>query len=152
MGNYIDVLVIQETKVDPSFSDRQFVINGYKKPYRLDRNRNGGGVIIYVREDIPSKLLDKHTFTQNIEGLFKINIRKMKLLFFGTYHSTHPIYGLTDIKYFEQVGLALDVYSNYDKFLLVGDFNVEEEENCLRDFLFHYNAKNLVKEKTCFKS
>ena len=72
MGNYIDVLVIQETKLDPSFSDGQFVINGYKKPYRLDRNRNGGGVIIYVREDIPSKLLDKHTFTQNIEGLSKL--------------------------------------------------------------------------------
>ena len=75
----------------------------------------------------------------------------MKLLFFGTYHSTHPIYGLTDTKYFEQVGLALDVYSNYDEFLLAGDFNVKEEENCLRDFLFHYNAKNLVKGKPVLK-
>ena len=76
----------------------------------------------------------------------------MKLIFFGIYHSTHPEYGLKDIEYFEQVGLALDVYSNYDKFLLAGDFNVEEEENCLRDFLFHYNAKNLVKENTFFRS
>ena len=65
IGNCIDILVIQETKLDPSFPDEQFVINGYTQPYRLDRNRNGGGVIIYVREDIPSKKLDKH-----IEGLF----------------------------------------------------------------------------------
>ena len=153
IGNYLDVLVIQETKLDPSFPTAQFMINGYTKPYRLDRNRNGGGVIIYIREDIPSKELKKHNFTKNIEGLFiEINLRKTKLLFFGTYHSTHHEYGLGDKDYFEQVGLALDVYSNYEKFLLAGDFNVEEEESCLREFLYEYNAKNLVKEKTCFKS
>ena len=28
-------------------------------PYRLDRNRNGRGVILYVSEDIPSKALRK---------------------------------------------------------------------------------------------
>ena len=54
--------------------------------------------------------------------------------------------------YFNQVGPTLDVYSNYAKFLLAGDFNVEEEESCLNHFLFEYNAKNLVKEMTCFKS
>ena len=153
IGNSLDILVIQETKLDPSFPHEQFVIDGYKRPYRLDRNRNGGGVIIYVREDIPSKVLNKHNFSENIEGLFvEVNLRKMKLLFFGTYHSTHNVYGSPDIKYFEQLGLALDVYSNYDKFLLAGDFNVEEDAECLQEFLFHYNAKNLVKEKTCFKS
>ena len=76
----------------------------------------------------------------------------MKLLLLGTYHSTHPEYGLNDDEYFEQIGLALDVYCSYENFLLVGDFNVEEEESCLKEFLFQYNAKNLVKEKTCFKS
>ena len=59
IGNYLDIIVIQETKLDHSFSTEQFIINGYKKPYRLDRNRNGGGVIIYIREDIPSKVLKK---------------------------------------------------------------------------------------------
>ena len=37
-------------------------------PYRLDRNRNGGGIIIYVREHIPSKILEKHKLTQDVEG------------------------------------------------------------------------------------
>ena len=44
------------------------------------------------------------------------------------------------------------MYSYYDKFLLAGDFNIEEEESPLREFLFEHNAKNLVKQKTCFKS
>ena len=46
IGNYLDILVIQETKLDPSFSNEQFMISGYMKPYRLDRNRNSGGVIM----------------------------------------------------------------------------------------------------------
>ena len=88
-----------------------------------------------------------------IEGLFiEINLSKTKILLFGTYHSTHPEYGLNDEDYFEQINLALDVYSNYDKFLLAGDFNLEEDDSPLKDFLFEHNAKNLVKQKTCFKS
>ena len=79
-------------------------------------------------------------------------MRKTKLLLFGTYHSTNVKYGLRDVDYLEQIGLALDVYSNYDKFLLAGDFNIEETETCLNEFLYQFNAKNLVKEKTCFKN
>ena len=36
--------------------------------------------------------------------------------------------------------------------MLVGDFNAEELEPCLSQFLFEMNAKNIVKESTCFKS
>ena len=43
-------------------------------------------------------------------------------------------------------------YSNYEKFLLAGDFNVEEGVTCLDDFLYVHNAKNLVKENTCYKN
>ena len=150
--DYLDILIIQETKLDSSFLEDQFLINGYKKPYRLDRNRNGGGVMVYIREDIPSKELHKHIFAKSIEGLFiEVNLRKSKLLLFGTYRSPNPNYILCD-DYFEQVGLALDVYSGYEKFLLVGDFNIEEQESPLKEFLYERNANNLVKEATCFKN
>ena len=47
----------------------------------------------------------------------------------------------------------LDKYSkHYDKIMLVGDFNAEESEPCLSQFLYEYNTKNLVKEYTCFKN
>ena len=148
-----DILTIQETKLDHSFQTAQLLIDGYSEPYRLDRNRHGGGVLIYVREDIPSKPLNKHNFTKNVEGLFiEVNLRKTKVLFFGGYRSDHQTYGLSQVDFLEQIGLALDTYSTYDKFLLAGDFNTEEEVETLNDFLFEHNAKNLVKEKTCFKS
>ena len=54
----------------------------FSEPFRIDRNRSGGGEIIYARDDIPSKLLPKH-----IEGLFvELNFRKYKWLLLGIYH------------------------------------------------------------------
>ena len=36
--------------------------------------------------------------------------------------------------------------------MLVGDLNTEESEPCLSPFLYEYNARNIVKENTCFKT
>ena len=35
-------------------------------PCRWDRNSLGGGVIVYVRDDIPNKQLIKHRLPENI--------------------------------------------------------------------------------------
>ena len=43
-----------------------FCIMDYKEEEE-DRSKHGGGVLIYVREDIPTKPLNKHNFTKNIE-------------------------------------------------------------------------------------
>ena len=32
-------------------------MTGYCKPYRLDQYSNGGTFLLYIREDIPSRLL-----------------------------------------------------------------------------------------------
>ena len=110
-------------------------------------------MLLYVRKDIPSKQLNKHIFTKYFEVLFtEVNLRKCTLLLAGTYHPNHPVYGTSDINFFEQMGLAMDVYSNYEKFLLAGDFNVQVGENPIDDFLYEYGAKSLVEDFTCFKS
>ena len=49
--------MISETKLDESFPPSQFLMNGFSSPHRLDRNCNGGGILLYIRKDIPSKLL-----------------------------------------------------------------------------------------------
>ena len=96
----IDILILTETKIDNSFPDSQFIIEGFSKPYRLDRNAHGGGILIYVREDIPSKQLNKHMFAEDIEGIFvEINLRKCKWLLFGTYHPPNQ----NDTYYFDSI-------------------------------------------------
>ena len=53
---YDDLLLILETKIDSSFPTAQFHIDGYTI-HRRDRDENGGGLLLYVREDVPSALL-----------------------------------------------------------------------------------------------
>ena len=146
---HIDILVLTETKLDDTFPTAQFLVNGFSEPYRLDRNRKGGGVMVYIREDIPSKLLDKHVFPYDMEGLFvELNFRKCKWLLFGTYHPPSQ----ADIYYFDNLDKAFDTYSSYEKRLLIGDFNTETSEPRIDSFIYEHDLQNLVKEKTCFKS
>ena len=53
--NKIDVLMISETKIDESCPSYEFEIEGFSTPLRLDRNFHGGGIIPYVRQDLPCK-------------------------------------------------------------------------------------------------
>ena len=55
-GN-LDTLMISETKLYLTFPSNQFTIEGYAAPIRFDRNAKGGGIICYIREDIPARLL-----------------------------------------------------------------------------------------------
>ena len=54
----LDILIILETRLDNEFPFSQFHIEGYSNPCRLDRNRNKGGIIGYVREHIPSRMVE----------------------------------------------------------------------------------------------
>ena len=38
-------------------SDKQFRFPGFVAPFRKDCNSFGGGIMVFIREDIPSKLI-----------------------------------------------------------------------------------------------
>ena len=50
---------------DDTFPDSQFLTESFSVPYRLDRTAKGGGVLLYIREDIPSKHIKKVTFDES---------------------------------------------------------------------------------------
>ena len=76
-------------------------------------------------------------------------MRKKTWLLFGSYHSP----GQSDEYFLHQVKKGLDMYSKfYERYILIGDFNAEESKPCPSQFLFEMNAKNIVKEPTCYKS
>ena len=45
----LDILLISETKVDPSFLSSQFTLDSFSSPFRLDRNSSTGGIMLFVR-------------------------------------------------------------------------------------------------------
>ena len=70
VSDLFNVIIVIETKLDDSIPKAQFFIDGFFIPYRLDRNRNRGGLMIYVRDDIPSKMLTKYNLPEDIEAAF----------------------------------------------------------------------------------
>ena len=53
--NNIDVLIVTEPNLDSFFPSNQFSMNGFAELFCRDRNKNGGDVTIFVRDDISSK-------------------------------------------------------------------------------------------------
>ena len=50
----MDIMLISETKLD-AIPTTRFTVDGFRNPYRLDRAGYGGGLMLYVNENIPSK-------------------------------------------------------------------------------------------------
>ena len=71
----IDVLMISKSKIDDSFPYSQFFLDGYSTAYRLDQNRNGGGIMLYVHHDIPSKMISIEKLPTE-SFLIELNLRK----------------------------------------------------------------------------
>ena len=81
-GN-IDILLITETKIDSTFPVNQFYLNGYNVPYRNDRNTNGGGILVYIRDDIRSRIIKCENLPISFEGLvveLSFNLKKWLLI------------------------------------------------------------------------
>ena len=55
-----DILCVDETKIDPNYPDAQFQIDDYQfPPFRRDRNKYGGGKIVFIRPGIITRRLPK---------------------------------------------------------------------------------------------
>ena len=82
----VDLLLISETKIDDTFPSSQFQISGFSAPFRLDRTQNGGGIMLYVGEDIPAKCIHSNIISGNFECFFmEINLYKKQWLIVSTY-------------------------------------------------------------------
>ena len=60
VDNNLDIFMLSETKIDDTFPESQFLIESFSVPYRLDQTGKGRGILLYIRQDIPSKYLQKN--------------------------------------------------------------------------------------------
>ena len=87
VANNVDIFLISETKIDNSFPTAQYCYHGYMAAHRKDRTLGGGGLVLFVNEDIPSKLLAGHTLPENVEILCtEINLQKQNWVIIGIYN------------------------------------------------------------------
>ena len=57
--NNVDILLIGETKLDSSFPDTQFFIEGYNKLLRLDVSGRNVGLLVFTKSYLPRRQLTK---------------------------------------------------------------------------------------------
>ena len=87
----VDILVVSESKLDDSFPSAQFQVEGYKL-YRKDRDSNGGGLIMYVRNGLTSRQrtdleTEQTECVQYICISYGVFFRQMTFLLEGRYPS-----------------------------------------------------------------
>ena len=110
--------MISETKIDESFPRGNFLIDGFSSPYRLDRDSKGVGIMLYVREDIPSNFLASDN--KLIESLYvELNLQNVKILINCFYNPHKAEIG----NHLGALNSFLDVNSTkYEKILILGNF------------------------------
>ena len=151
----MDVLCVDETKLDSSFPDHQFKIEGYQfPPFRRDRNSKGGGKLAYLREGFIAKRIPKFE-TEKAETIWiEITIAKKKWCILFAYRP--PNFSKTE--FFEEISVTLNKALNkYDNLLLAEDLNINtlrptsDSSNHLSDLNDTFSLTNLVTDSTCFR-
>ncbi len=120
--NYpLTFLCLNETRLDNSISNSEVEIRGYEL-VRRDRNRNGGGVAIYLRNNIPY-IERSALISDNIEALC-LEIRKPKIkpvLVSTLYRPPH-----SNIELLECFETFLQKTDDENKEMMItGDFNCD---------------------------
>ena len=142
----IDISIITETKIDKPFPSGQFLLHGYSEPF--DRNQFGGGLLVFIKEDIPCSILNIKQLT--IDALFiEINLRKRKWLLCCSYN-LHKNLIVTHLR---EAQVALDVLSSKcQNIIITGDFNSDLKESAMIGFCQSYTMENLISNFTYHKN
>ena len=147
-----DILIITETKLDHTFTTAQFAVNDYFPPIRKDRNKHGGGILIFIRKGIHFK--EKHELEplEHYEGLsIELFVSRKRWIIFAIYR---PPSSPTQL-FLNELSIRLSKAINrYDNIIVIGDINIDPRKTRgdgpkLLEFCDVFSLTNLIKHDTC---
>ena len=104
--------------------------------------------MLFVRKDIPSKLLP--TENAPIEGFYiELNLRKKKWLLGGSYN---PHRNSIDNRLDSLTRSLALCSSTYEKYIVIGNFNVEVDDTAMAHFCNTFDLASLIKRPMCCKN
>ena len=147
--NKADILLLSETKIDDSFPNSQFFAEGFKM-YRKDRATTGGGLLLYINENLPGKIINSYKFKEHSEIIvFEFTVSNKKWLLLGNYRPPSQ----NDLSFISELNLVLNFFSPiYENFVFLGDFNLSSENPNLKNFMRSFDLESLINSPTCYKS
>ena len=150
----LDYFVFSETKLNESFPSSQFNISKYEIRNQRDRDKNGGGLIEFVRKGFTTERLKDHE-TQICETIYsEFAVSKKKWICFSVYRP--PSYNNLVILLEGLTKSVCKALNTYDNIIVMGDFNIDinKDEAIGHDkldvFCDALNLANLVKSETCY--
>ena len=98
--------------------------DGYAPHFRFDRPSEVRGLLVYIREDIPTKILKNHPLPICCEGMFiESKLGNINWLVFSGYNP----YKRNISTLLKDIEKSLSKYlSKSDNVILLGDFNSEK--------------------------
>ena len=114
-----DIICINETRLDRTIRDEEVEITGYEI-VRLDRNRNGGGVAIYLKNNISFKLRNNIIPDEAEAICLEVKKPKTKSFLISTWYRP-PNLDATFFEYFENFLRKAD--DENLEIIITGDFN-----------------------------
>ena len=80
------MFALAETKLDSSFPESQFLLEGMKKPYRFDVSSRKVGLLVFFNKKVPSKYLRSFHLPNDIQVIpTEVNLKQRKLLVVSIY-------------------------------------------------------------------
>ena len=123
-----DVAIVTETKLTlEKMSLSESTINGFHAPLRLDRTAQGGGVAVWIKDDIAYEHLTMLDCGNHEILWLSINLAAQKKLVLGAIYRPGSASG-QDISLLEYLDANLDSVRHLgSNIILAGDFNVHNE-------------------------
>ena len=149
----LDYFVISETKLDDSFPTAQFNIEGYEVRARRDRDKNGGGLIEFVKQGVICRRLKEYETKTSESICSELIISKKKLICFSIYRP--PATGNIKTFFDEMKDVISKATCKYENILVMGDFNIDinnssSDKEKLVSFCDLFGLTNIVLSETCF--
>ena len=120
LQDFLDILIIAETKLDPSFPVAQFLIKGYSRPFRLDISCHSGGLLLYKKEGIAARPLHTHFKFDKIQIIpIELHLKTRKWLLLSLYRPEHVdplifLEHLTDIIFrYKMLSTSLTIIADF---------------------------------------
>ena len=80
IGGKVGILLIIETKIDGTFPTSQFLMSGYSNVYWLDRNDKGGGIMLFIKDNLITFLVSEFCFSEETDILRRIKPKETKMV------------------------------------------------------------------------
>lgn len=122
LDSKVDVICMTETWLSPAINDTLIAIPGFNL-LRHDRNRHGGGICVYYRQNLKCRVLKRSSDQRTEFLIFDVLCGINRILFSVYYNPPNTDCSHTLRCNIEEFGV------NYSNSFVIGDFNMDLKKN-----------------------